>query len=143
MEVAAIDGDGCGVCDLVQHRHRYCAGVDAAPPLGRWHALDAMAADFMTKAGDRGELYGRCAIDRATVVQSAEVVEKTGICDGEIADEQASVAAAFAGADFDDHDGFLKDMRKGWLVEEPPGQLSRKVSLVVMRAPLPDLPRSV
>lgn len=117
--------------------------MDATPPLGRRHALDAVAADFVAKAGDRGELYSRRAIDQAVVVQSTDLAEKAGIASGEIADEQACVVAAFAGADFDDHDRFLKDMRKGWLAEEPPGQLSRKVSFVVMCVRLPDLPRLV
>jgi hypothetical protein len=106
--------------------------VDAAAPLGRRPALDAVAADFMPKASDRRELYRRCAIDHVVVVQSAEFVEETSISGGEVADEQAGVVAAFAGADFDDHDEFLKDMRKEWLTEQSPSQLSRKVSFVVM-----------
>jgi hypothetical protein len=53
--------------------------MNAAASFGRRHALDAMAADFVTEAGDCGE-FDRCStIDDPVLVQSIDPVEETGI----------------------------------------------------------------
>ena len=97
--------------------------MNAAASFGRRDALDAVPADFVTEARNRGEFDRRGTVDNSVLVQSIDPVEEAGIGRGEVADEQAGVVAAFAGADFDDHDGFLKDMRKGMA-----GQRAAKVN---------------
>ena len=87
----------------VEHRYRDGAGMDPAAPFGRRHALDAMAADLVAKAGNGCELERRRALDADELVQSAMAIEQAHIGAGQILDEQAAIVAAFAGADFDDH----------------------------------------
>ena len=79
MKIGPIDRGRCGAPNLVQHRHSHGAGMNAAASFGRRHALDAMAADFVTEAGDCGE-FDRCStIDDPVLVQSIDPVEETGI----------------------------------------------------------------
>lgn len=89
--------------DAVEHRYRDGAGMNPAAPLGRRHALDAVAADLVAKAGNGRELERRRALDADEPVQSAMAIEQAPIGAGQILDEQAAIVAAFAGADFDDH----------------------------------------
>ncbi|MEO7691580.1 MAG: hypothetical protein ABIS51_20015 [Sphingomonas sp.] len=77
--------------------------MNPAAPLGRRHALDAVAADLVAKAGNGRELERRRALDADEPVQSAMAIEQAPIGAGQILDEQAAIVAAFAGADFDDH----------------------------------------
>ena len=77
--------------------------MDPAAPFGRRHALDAVTADLVAKAGNGRELERRRALDADELVQSAMAIEQAPIGAGQILDEQAAIVAAFAGADFDDH----------------------------------------
>jgi len=79
LKVVPVDHGGFGARALVQNRHGHGARVDAAPPLGRRHALDAMAADFVTEASDYGELDRCSTIDDPVLVQSIDPVQETGI----------------------------------------------------------------